>query len=179
MEFRKLKKSSILALFLIKKKYLKFLSHIKYTCKKVTPSLNCFCFIRRELTHQTAKQASSSAFKALITLFKQTIKETQELASVGYILVMCNLLTTVFILVLLNCFLNNAHTPFPLEIALHEAQLMVAVLSKCLGLLLISLPTLWARLWNCLPTDLELETNSKKCNRQLNEWLKATQTCPQ
>ena len=36
-------------------KHLKFDSQVKYICNKIKPNLNCFRFIRRNLSHQAAK----------------------------------------------------------------------------------------------------------------------------
>ena len=72
---------------------LKFVTQIKYVAKKAKLNLNCFRFIRRDLSCQTAKlfmhamifshlsycitswsQASSTALKPIFSIYKQTIK---------------------------------------------------------------------------------------------------------
>lgn len=72
---------------------LKFDNHVKYICKKVKPNINCFRFIRRDLSCHTAKlymhamifshlsycitswsQASPSKLKPIFSIYKQTIK---------------------------------------------------------------------------------------------------------
>ena len=34
-----------------------------------------------------------------------------------------------------------------------------------------------AKLWNSLPTELKLETNSKAFNKGIKQWLKSNQQC--
>lgn len=72
---------------------LKFQSQVKSLCKKLKSNLNCFRFIRRELSHQAAlmymhamifshlsycitswSQTSTSVLQPVISLYKQTIK---------------------------------------------------------------------------------------------------------
>ncbi len=196
-------------------KHLKFDSQVKYICNKVRPNLNCFRFIRRNLSYQAAKlymhamifshlsycitswsQASSNTMKPIASIYKQAIKIMDRKPMKWHhcrILKKHNLLTFEnfmdfsILKFFLKCLNNHVSTLFS-ELAIrwqssHRAITRASTSGDCrvpkckTSFCQSALSVKGARLWNSLPTDLKLETNSNVFNKGLKHWLKSKQQC--
>uniref|UniRef100_A0A8C6PUA8 Reverse transcriptase domain-containing protein n=1 Tax=Nothobranchius furzeri TaxID=105023 RepID=A0A8C6PUA8_NOTFU len=208
-------RSDVKYLGIILDKHLKFDSQVKHVCNKVKTNLNCFRFIRRNLSHQTAKlymhalifphlsycitswsQASSTTLKPIVLIYKQAIKIMDQkplkwhhcrILRKHNLLTFENFINFSTLRFFFNCLNDKLSKLFStVAIRRRSSHRTITRASTCGDCLVPRCKTSFgqsalsvkgAKLWNSLPTDLKLETDSNVFNKELKKWLKSKQQC--